>query len=163
MELTERKFSSPEFCLPFAQTVDLPVCPCKLQTTTKFKYERKKKTNKTKKKRNEFWSYSKKTSSCKWPINLLYKLLQINNTNTATIRNIETYTPQYYSIGFWLGCGPLDSLPRMISKLVYQGTEVRNKKCELQLFYVQQYRKQSRLSIIIRVNIVLSKTVVDSD
>ena len=106
---------------------------------------------------------SKKTSSCKWPINLLYKLLQINNTNTATIRNIETYTPQYYSIGFWLGCGPLDSLPRMISKLVYQGTEVRNKKCELQLFYVQQYRKQSRLSIIIRVNIVLNRTVVDSD
>ena len=70
---------------------------------------------------------SKQTSSCKWPINLLNKLLQINNTNTATIRNIGTYTPQYYSIGFWLGCGPLDSLPTMISKLVYQGSEVRNK------------------------------------
>ena len=27
------KFTSPEFCVPFALTVDRPVCPCKWQTT----------------------------------------------------------------------------------------------------------------------------------
>ena len=27
------KFSSPEFCVPFALTVDRPACPCKWQTT----------------------------------------------------------------------------------------------------------------------------------
>ena len=75
IELIGRKFTSPEFCLPFAQTMDPLVCPCKWQTTTKFKYQRK----------NEMKSgfSSKKASSCKWPNNLLNKLLQINNTNTV--------------------------------------------------------------------------------
>lgn len=75
IELIGRKFTSPEFCLPFTQTMDPLVCPCKWQTTTKFKYQRK----------NEVKSgfSSKKASSCKWPNNLLNKLLQINNTNTV--------------------------------------------------------------------------------
>ena len=30
------KFTSPEFCLPFAQTANRPVCPCKRQTINSY-------------------------------------------------------------------------------------------------------------------------------